>query len=122
MGMVSQKATVSWEEAVEVLTACNLQVEEAFNELQRRRLQPLYEFIFGDYKAFTKNMTEMDFLKELAMKGAKKEGIEYQVKKITFLFLSRSLLFLTEWVCMRTLSRNVSGSVFFCFSVVYFLA
>ena len=116
MGMVSRMGRVSWEEAVEVLTVCNLQVEEAFNELQRCRLQPLYDFIFGDYKAFTKNMTEMDFLKELAMEGSSKKGVEYEVKSVISPSASSPLpLLLTEY-------DYVLGGLTFCACCRWFLS
>lgn len=67
---------VTWDEAAQALSVADLDVNEAFYVVQCRRLQPLYDFIFSEYK----QTDLMDRLKDEIIECKEKEGEEYQVR------------------------------------------
>lgn len=78
------KLEVKWNDALESLSACDLDVEAAFYDVQCKSLKGLYDYMTTDYSHIIQGgektegelKTENDYLKEVVMERMAKEDDE----------------------------------------------
>lgn len=79
------KLEVNWDDALESLCACDLDVEAAFYDVQCKNLKGLYDYMTTDYSHIIQGgekaegdqlKTENDYLKEVVMERMTKEDDE----------------------------------------------
>jgi E3 ubiquitin-protein ligase RNF31 len=77
---VKGKFEVEEDDLIQTLSACQLDVMEAFYALQCHRLNDVYEYLKSDYKKITQGKPEMDFMKAFILEKIKDKDKEEQFK------------------------------------------